>query len=297
MSEGGHGLGPHVIGQRVVVRRLLPGETGPTGGPAFADTLGICEAWADGEAVLRTADGSTVVVPTALIVSGKPVPPRPSARQRVGVRDAESHAGPLWVGVERVALGDWEMRSVAEPDGRLLKRTNSALAIGDPGVPFEDALEAVLAFYGERGRGALVQVESDTDVEDAFRGRGWSVVPGGDAVMLLGSTARALRLAGPRPACDLTVDGPRLVATTSGARGRAAIDGDWLGVHDLYVEEDRRRQGLATAVLATLLDAGAERGATTCWLHVENDNDAARLLYEGLGLAEHHGCRYLAPPV
>ena len=35
-------LGPHVVGERVVVRRLLRGETGPTGGPAFTDLLGTC---------------------------------------------------------------------------------------------------------------------------------------------------------------------------------------------------------------------------------------------------------------
>jgi ribosomal protein S18 acetylase RimI-like enzyme len=212
------------------------------------------------------------------------------------VREAESHAAPLWPGVERVALGDWELRSVAAPEGRPLKRTNSALAIGDPGMPFDEAVAAVEAFYRERDRATLVQVESGSDLERAFAARGWGVVPGGDAILLLGSTARALRLADWRQRADLRADGPRLTATMPGARGQAGIDGDWLGIHDLHVEADRRRRGLATAVLTALLDAGAERGATTCWLHVEPGNDAALSLYEGLGLSEHHGCRYLAAP-
>ena len=35
-------LGPHVVGQRVVVRRVLPGRDRPSGGPAMTDVLGIC---------------------------------------------------------------------------------------------------------------------------------------------------------------------------------------------------------------------------------------------------------------
>ena len=50
---GRHALGPHVVGLRVVVRRVLPGETGPTGGPAMTDVLGVCEAWGGGVATLR----------------------------------------------------------------------------------------------------------------------------------------------------------------------------------------------------------------------------------------------------
>jgi ribosomal protein S18 acetylase RimI-like enzyme len=48
-------------------------------------------------------------------------------------------------------------------------------------------------------------------------------------------------------------------------------------------------------VVAGLLEWGAERGATTAWLHVEVDNAAALELYEGLGFRTHHTCRYLAP--
>lgn len=74
-------LGPHVVGRRVVVRRLLRGETGPSGGPAMTDVLGVCESWRDGRCVVRREDGSTVEIATADIVSGKPVPPRPSRRR------------------------------------------------------------------------------------------------------------------------------------------------------------------------------------------------------------------------
>lgn len=89
-SETGHTLGPHVVGQRVVVRRIVHGETGPTGGPAFTDLLGICEAWGPDVVQVRAEDGSLTEIALPDIVSGKPVPPRPSRFRRL--TDAEVDA-------------------------------------------------------------------------------------------------------------------------------------------------------------------------------------------------------------
>jgi GNAT superfamily N-acetyltransferase len=298
------GLGPHVVGQRVVVRRVLPGESGPTGGPAMTDVLGICESWADGIVVVRREDGSAVEIATADIVSGKPVPPRPSVRLRVSAREAESHAAPLWPGVERSGLGEWEIRHEPEAVDRLRKRANSCLAMGDPGMPLEDAASAVVAFYTARERPPMVQVEVGSEIDAWFSSAGWSAVEGGDALFLLGSLSRARRLLVDVPDEEvglevhgLEVDGPRALAVVpERAEARAAVDGDWLGVHDLYVEPEHRRRGLARVLLARLLEWGAEQGATTLWLHVETGNEPALTFYESLGLQVHHGCRYLSPP-
>ena len=75
-------LGPHVVGHRVVVRRLLPGETGPTGGPALTDATGICESWGDGVVGLRLEDGTLLEIRTEDIVAGKQIPPRPPRRRQ-----------------------------------------------------------------------------------------------------------------------------------------------------------------------------------------------------------------------
>ncbi|HET7351353.1 MAG TPA: hypothetical protein VFJ28_10485 [Marmoricola sp.] len=74
-------LGPHVVGHRVVVRRVVRGETGPSGGPAMTDVLGTCESWEDGVVTVRREDGTEVEIAVADIVSGKPVPPRPRRRR------------------------------------------------------------------------------------------------------------------------------------------------------------------------------------------------------------------------
>ena len=218
---------------------------------------------------------------------------------RVSARAAEGHAAPHWAGVVREPLGDWELRTEPVPGDRLRKRANSCLAIGDPGLPLDAAGEVVRQFYASRDRPAMVQVEAGSEVEQWFAAAGWTVVPGGDSHFMIGSLSRSRRLLGGRASApaELVVEGDRARASVEDlAHGKAGADGDWLGLHGLYVAPDARRRGLATAVLARLLEWGAERGTTTVWLHVETDNDPAIALYESVGLAVHHGCRYLAAP-
>lgn len=297
-------LGPHVVGRRVVVRRVVPGEFGPTGGPALTDVLGVCVSWTDDACVVQPESGPPITIPLGLIVSGKPVPPRPSVRQRVSVRDAESHVLSLFPGIEVEPLGDWLLRNDPAPIGRPRRRANSCLAMGDPGLPFTDADRAIREFYAARARPVLAQVEVGSPVESEFVNSGWRPLGDGDAHFQLASLARvrrALRARAPEPlACSLEVDGDRAraVLVQEGeviAEGSVALDGDWLGLHDVSVAPSHRRRGFAHGVLDTLMDWGAERGAVTAWLHVETDNAPGLALYESLGFGTHHTCRYLTP--
>lgn len=303
-----HLLGPHVVGQRVVIRRTVPGETGPTGGPAFVDVLGVCTWWGDGTAVVVPESGEPVTIAIGQIVSGKPVPPRPSPRLRVSARGAELRTASLWPAVTATPLGDWSLRHQPTPEGRLLKRANSCLAMGDPGVPFEQATAEVVAFYARHDRRPLVQVEADADLEQTFLAAGWQPLDRGESAFQLASVARLARaLPAPdenlvridtRSAAEPDAAAHRILraqATAAGARGEAVLDGDWLALHGLAVDPERRRQGLARAVLAGLVEWGAERGAITAWLHVETDNEPALALYESLGFTTHHLCRYFTP--
>ncbi|GAA3540142.1 GNAT family N-acetyltransferase [Nocardioides daeguensis] len=300
-EPGQHLLGPHVVGQRVVVRRLVRGETGPSGGPAFTDLLGTCLAWGDGVCVVQPETGAAARIAIADIVSGKPVPPRPAARLRVSVRDAEARTGGLWPTVDREPLGEWELRSERAPAGRLLKRANSCLAMGDPDRPFPEALAAVEAFYAARGRDPLVQVEAGSALEEAFVGAGWQRLEYGESDFLLASVARLRRsLPAARHEVEIGVDGSRAVASVDAgcdpvAEAQAGVDGDWVGLHGVTVDLAHRRRGLATAVVGELLGWAAEQGALTAWLHVETDNPGGRAFWEALGFAAHHTCRYYAP--
>ena len=67
-------------GQRVVVRSRLPGQTGPSGGPAMTDALGYLEHADATHVVVRRKDGSTTSIDRCDIVAIKRVPPPPERR-------------------------------------------------------------------------------------------------------------------------------------------------------------------------------------------------------------------------
>jgi len=301
MTSPRHGLGPHVVGQRVVVRRVVPGETGPSGGPAMTDVLGTLVSWDATTCVVTPEAGPPVTIARADIVTGKPVPPRSSVRQRVSVREAEARSLPLWTSPSTHPLGEWLLRVVEGERGRGSRRANSCLAVGDPGAPLPEALATVREFYSSRDRAALAQVEAGSATEAALAARGWVVLEPSDAPYLVGSLVMSLRMAGSSDGVEVTVEGTRVrvalvVDGSEVGRGRAELAGDWLGVHGLWVDESRRRQGLGRRLMAGLLEAGAELGASTVWLEVERDNTAAWMLYAGMGLREHHHCHYLRAP-
>lgn len=52
-----------------------------------------------------------------------------------------------WPGLEEARLGDWELRAANGFTGR----ANSALPLGDPGMPLPDAVDRVVAWYARRG--------------------------------------------------------------------------------------------------------------------------------------------------
>ncbi|MGB0100469.1 MAG: GNAT family N-acetyltransferase [Nocardioides sp.] len=300
-SVGEHGLGPHVVGQRVVVRQVLRGETGPSGGPALTDTLGVCMSWAEGACVVQREDGTTVTIAIADIVSGKPVPPRPPTRHRVSPAAAQRRALALWPDLHTEALGDWVLRHSPTSGAR---RANSALAVGPSGVAGD--YDAVVAFYAERTGRPIAAVLPDSEEDALFRAHGWGPESGdADTLFQIAGVAtvrRALRshqTQAPRrarPPVELDEDGD-LVTVRIGDRasGVAAYADDWIGFRGLEVDPAYRRQGLALAVMAELLDWGAERGATTAYLQVLADNAPAIGLYDRLGFTTHHGYRYLAP--
>ncbi|MDR7252632.1 ribosomal protein S18 acetylase RimI-like enzyme [Nocardioides sp. BE266] len=288
---GSHTLGPQVVGQRIVVRHLLPDGRA-------TDVLGTCTAWGGGTLTIDRDGHGPVVVPLADVVTGKPVPPRASVRARVPAREVELHIGALWTSIETEPLGDWLLRASPPHGGRLRRRGNSALAMDEPGIGWADAAWRVREFYEVREQAAYIQVQRGSHVEKTLAPLGFSSLGDGDAHAQLASVARALRsvrrLAPDAPAEIDESETAVSVSLDSGAAvGRGVLSGDWLLVEGLLVDEAHRRRGLATAVLAEVLDWGASRGATTAMLHVETVNTGAIALYEQHGFVTHHTNRYL----
>lgn len=296
---GRHLLGPHVVGVRVVVRRVVRGETGPSGGPALTDVLGVCEAWGDGVLVVRPdpagrgVDPEPVVIALADVVSGKPVPPRPSVRDRVPPREAQVHGFALFPDLVTTPLGAWVLRD--SPSERA-RRANSVLAFGAPGTLEPDvALAAVVAHYARPVAAVLTGSPEDA----LLTGHGW--VPessDSDTLFQVAGTAqvaRALRGADDG-AVELEESGGAVTARVGRtASGLAAYADDWVGFRSIEVDPAHRRQGLGLAVMAALVGWGAEQGATTAYLQVLADNEPALSLYARLGFRTHHRYRYLTP--
>src|SRR4051794_15576485 len=261
----------------------------------MTDVLGVCESWADGVVVVRREQGDVVPIDPADIVSGKPVPPRPTRYRHLDPVEADRLALPGWQPVESEPLGEWVLRA----SGGFSSRANSTLALGDPGLRVDEAVTQVAAWYRDRALPPRAHVHPDSAGAHAFGTAGWTTYE--STFLMLASVARVLRRLGPTPEVEVlhatTVDDGWLVSDEragrfgvparqvleagevtfatvrdpSGAvlaRGRTAFHGDWVGVSSLATREDVRRTGLGTAVLRSLLEWGAERGGTTTYLQV-----------------------------
>jgi ribosomal protein S18 acetylase RimI-like enzyme len=326
-------LGPSCVGLRVIVRRVLPGQTGPTGGPAMTDVLGILEEWGDSTLTVRREDGTLVVVERAHVVAGKPVPPRPPVRLRVPVETAEHRALASWPAIEVERVGDWVLRASAG----FSARANSALVLGDPGTSWEEAVGGVVAFYTTRELPVWAQAMHGSAELDRLLADGWVTARPGEAdtgfyLAGVAGAARAVRRLLPdarppvrihdravdawladderalrhREAARAVLESPEQVAFASVdeagavvAKGRGALSpgaDPWLGITDVWVHPGHRRRGLAAVVLAELFGWAAEQGAATAYLQARQDNAAALALYERLGFTRHHSYRYLRPP-
>ena len=72
------------VGRRVVVRRVVAGEVGPSGGPAMTDVVGTLVASDEATLTVEPENGDSVVIAWDDVVAAKPVPPRPVRRTRPG---------------------------------------------------------------------------------------------------------------------------------------------------------------------------------------------------------------------
>ncbi len=231
-------------------------------------------------------------VPIGSIVSGKPVPPRPSVRARVSPAVAQRHGFALFPDLVTTPLGDWVLRDSATSTAR---RAHSVLAFGPSGVA--DDVEQVLAHY-ERPIAAVLSGSPEAARLEAL---GWvPESPQGDTLLQVAALSQVMRALRGAAHPDVILEETSAAWTRARlgrqATGYAALDGDWLGIGGLEVAPDSRRQGLGLAIVAELVEWGAEQGATTVFLQVLSDNAPARALYEGLGFRTHHSYRYLVPP-
>lgn len=305
---------PSWRGRRVTVRRVLDRDA--AGKVRFGDVVGDLVALDDDLAVLDTRTGP-VHVPVRLIAVAKLAPP--SSAEELAVEDVLARG---WRPAEQEWLGGWLLRAA----GGFTGRANSVLPLRAPGQPLAEALRAAGRWYAERGLPLKFQlpVEARRLLDAELAERGWPASPDVHVMTarldMLGESADdhvrladepapdwlALyrRGAGAEPAARgiLTRHHNVVFATIPGddgsavAIGRGTVDDDWLGITAVEVAAERRRAGLARAVMAALCGWGRASGALRSHLEVSSDNLAALALYEGLGYHTHHLYRYRTEP-
>ncbi|WP_329116385.1 GNAT family N-acetyltransferase [Streptomyces sp. NBC_01353] len=306
------------VGKRVSVRYVT--DSGAPG-ERFTDAVGVLTSWDAGVLLITRRTGETVRIAESMLVAGKVVPAAP-ARRRGPAASFEELARVLargWEPVESEPLGEWTLRAAAG----FTRRANSALPLGDPGLPLDEALERVRDWYARRDLPAYIQTATGAEGTQELlcaelERRGWhsevsaevrtgGLAPIGDldadvsSVLLSRSLdaswlGRYNRSGEPGPhVLKVLTGGPSVwFASVPGtgdipaAIGRCVVDGRWAGFMAVEVDPAYRRQGLATAVMTALARQALDEGASAAWLQVEKENDGARALYEGMGFAVHH---------
>ncbi|MER5933694.1 GNAT family N-acetyltransferase [Streptomyces sp. NPDC002054] len=303
---------PADVGKRVSVRRTV---TAPEGGGGFTDVVGVLVSWTDGVLLITRKSGETVRIAESSLVAGKVVPPAPARRRgpAASFEELARACARAWQPLESEPLGDWTLRAAAG----FTRRANSVLPLGEAGIPLDEALARVTAWYADRGLPAYVQTATGAvGTQEALCAqlteRGWtrevsaeiriaSLAPVADVDADVSGVAlsrdfgddwlaRYGRVADPAVARAVLSAGSSVwFAEVPGkAIGRCVVDGRWAGFTSVEVAPEHRRQGLATAVMAALARQALEEGASAAWLQVEADNGGARGLYDGLGFATHH---------
>jgi GNAT superfamily N-acetyltransferase len=119
-----------------------------------------------------------------------------------GIVALERMAAQHWRGTEEERLGGWLLRAAEGFTGR----ANSALPLGDPGLPLDDALAAVTRWYRARGLPPMVAVPLPLGADRAgcrldiqLSERAWLTRPGPALFMVAGLDPAGLPASRPLP--------------------------------------------------------------------------------------------------
>lgn len=219
-----------------------------------------------------------------------------------------------WPALEDVEVAGWHLRY---SDG-YTKRANSVQAPRGTAVALADQVARCEAWYEERGAPAVFRLTpfSEPGLDAYLSEAGYGVV-GRTLVMVCGaeevggheedsvvrsvsaaewarwSAALSGRTGGVPPALIRIlsrIQPEHLLGLMEAegadeplACGLAVADGGLLGLFGLVTHPGHRRQGLGTRLVQALVAWGKARGAGQVYLQVEEENQAARSLYEKMG--------------
>lgn len=236
------------------------------------------------------------------------VPPLTDAPVRTAhIRGLEHAAAFAWPGVEQHWLDRWLLRA----GHGVTFRANSAVPLDISANA--NAIPAITAWYTQRGLtprlaipDRLSPLPAGLPGERTYRVlvRDVSTCEPDPSVVLAPRPDDAwLRLYHrdvPLDVLTAVVDGELMFGTSAGmAVGRAAVtdapDGTrWVGLSSVRTADEPQGAAPVRRMCETLLAWGADRGATSGYVRVSDENTAAAQLFESLGFSLHHRSRYVS---
>ncbi|MFW9921862.1 MAG: GNAT family N-acetyltransferase [Candidatus Thorarchaeota archaeon] len=75
--------------------------------------------------------------------------------------------------------------------------------------------------------------------------------------------------------------------------GLGVLERNFIGIYDMIVSSDYRRQGIGQSLIFYLIEWGKSHGATIAYLQVQGDNSGAIALYKKIGFIDRYHYRYL----
>ncbi len=220
------------------------------------------------------------------------------------IDDLERAAARHWQAPEQERLGEWLLRAAEGFTGR----ANSALPLGDPGLPLPEAVAYVTDWYRRRRLTPMIVVP--LPLADARRHR---------LDNFLAKRAWLLR-SGPAFVMTAAVADVPAPALHTGVHLDPEPDPGWLAAYRYRGQElppiarpllmsapwqafaSVRRAGpdaprpLGVALTSALAAAAADRGANRILLQVETANTPARALYARCGFRDSHRYHYRMAP-
>jgi len=251
-----------------------------------------------------------------------PVRSSPRLLEPTTVRALEERSFNAWPARQTVFFDGWLFRL----SGGYTKRANSVNA-AQPGASFEGVRRAAEAFYGRHGLPAVFRLSPlappEADQELAQAGY----------VLFDPSQVACASLAGAAPQPGVRIDSVPSPAWLDGIAaangvappqdqlhhgmvraiawpaafatlhdegdaigfGLAVLERGAVGLYDIVVSPGRRSRGHGRALTQALMHWGREAGATSAYLQVREQNQAARRLYAELGFEDRYRYHYRVP--
>jgi N-acetylglutamate synthase len=227
-----------------------------------------------------------------------------------------------WPAREMVVYDGWQLRYA---DG-FSRRGNTLLPIGPSSIGVDEKLDHCRDWFAGRGLDLVVRCTPlcEPGIDDELDRRGFST-EGETHVMILPlretdqaavpeyaispewwDTMAKLWDIGPHSRTGWRAIIERISLPTAHVLLRAddaavgaglgVLAGPWLGVFELVVRSDRRRQGHGRDMVERLFRWGESRGASHAYLQVVGGNEPARALYENLGFRDLYTYWYRRSP-